>query len=219
MTRNMLKSKKEHGMLFRDDVHLSADGGKLVARLLLKAIAQCTKGYENQSMEMACTNLDSFSSTKDHISRKDTCFTALGPPENRNLASVAAAPAWPFVEQAHRSAPNGKNGYETNIDGDCMDFTINASCHSRVYLFYLSSADVNMGKAAVSVGNCTSDVQLVDAHNPHGLSITSLVELQAFSDDACCEVELTPVKVSVCACAGDQGARFRVVGLGLSEVE
>ena len=217
MMSNMLKNSGTEEIVFRDDVHLTQEGGKIIAQLLLKTLAFCTSAQEPVKAEASTCNISSVSSSSaSNVSSHDQCFTALGPESHRNLRDIVASSSWPFVEQQHRSAPNGKNGYETTVEDTCILFNLNLTCSDSVSLFYLLSSQKSMGLAEVRHSECPERPQIISGYHDADLSIVSRVELNMTMLPECCSHAPKQVQLSVCSRQRVTAAsRFRIIALGL----
>ena len=176
--------KREEQLFYRDAVHFNVPGGYLIGGRLAVALSICAKNKHQGVLlrNTAPTNLMDNAPTNlmDEIS-KTRCYTSLGPPECRNMHQIVSG--WDFVQTRHVSAPNGKNGFETNISGSCLRISLNITCPPAVTLFYLISPWPDMGDAIVSIDNCAGYSEILTGESS-GLSITAGKRLAVPSD--CC---------------------------------
>jgi len=217
MMSAMLKNSPAEKIMFRDEVHLTHEGGTMIAQLLLKTLAFCSSAHEPIEEGKSTCNISSASpSVASSMLSHDQCFTALGPESHRNLREIVQSSSWPFVEQQHRSAPNGKNGYETAIDKTCILFSLNLTCSESVSLFYLLSSQKDMGLVEVTHSECPKRVQIISGYHDIDLSIVSRVELNMTRLPECCSNTPQQVQISMCSRQRVTAAsRFRIIALGV----
>lgn len=211
MLHNMLQA--DFPVLFRDNTHLTGHGGSVVARHLLKSIKQCSK--EKSSLSPSQYVIRNNATT---LRPPISCYTALGPPEHRNLHSlIGKASGWPFIEQSHQSALNGKNGYESSKAGQCLDISLHFSCaNDTVSMFYLASADPNMTEVNLSIHACPKYSQVISGRAPQN-SIVARRHLNFTSAGNCCSAEVRKYSIRVCTARNSQEtSRFRLVAISRS---
>lgn len=174
MVNAALRSRSEAALFYRDDVHLNPLGADIIGFALAKGLHHCAATLVQNVSEV---QFGSAPRTSSHLHDQfpgDACHTALGPPESRNLAEIVEAEeGWKFVEYEHRSAPNGKNGYESQAASVCMKIHVNISCSTDLYVFYLSAGYEDMGIAKLSLHGCTSFQQELEGFSGLGFAVTA----------------------------------------------
>ena len=214
--KHILKNvlKREEHLFFRDDIHLTEVGGHHTGYLLLQTLKHCS---EVRRSDPRLYLSDDTASNTDKASPipQTTCHTSLGPEENRNLDEIVTANAtegWHFVQDEHPSAPNGKNGYETNVSGSCLSLSLNATCDSIVMLFYRFSSDVSMGNAVVTLEACQEISTELNGYWENGYTITAQAEIHV--PPSCCFDG--PRALKICSLQRyTNSSKFRVMAVGV----
>ena len=210
----MLNRSAEKTLVFRDDVHLTEFGAYLLGKLLAQAVTKCMTTTADQVLERLSQEFDD----------SEQCFTTLGSKEQRNFDGLSPklGPGWNFVQIQHRSAPNGKNGYESSVAGSCLEIIMSVSCKTEVFLFYLLSGADDMGAAEVTSDACTNFSQIVDGRTSLSFSVTAHVRLEFAEHHGCCTERPTSTKVRICALPqqdNEKAVRFRTIAVGLRNME
>ena len=177
----------EDGLLFRDSIHLTQRGGDVIGDLLHKAIHKCSR-WQNTSSKVIpfVANVT-----------PSVCYSSLGPRGVRNLDPLVSG--WKFVEDSHRSAPNGKNGFEPFSRDSKMKVTLPSGCqYLNIKLFYIVSNKSEMGMVNVSISKCPGYTQTISGHGKAPFTMTRAVTLNI--PGRCCTssnqlvIELRPVQ-------------------------
>jgi len=213
--KHILKSvlNREEHLFFRDDIHLTEIGGHHTGYLLLQTLKHCSEMHRSNPGQDLIDDTAKNNTDKASPKPQTTCHTSLGPEENRNLDEiVTATESWHFVQDEHPSAPNGKNGYETNVSGSCLSFTLNVTCNSVVKLFYRFSGDVSMGNAVVTLEACQEASTELNGYWENGFTITAQAEIHV--PPSCCFDRPRPLKI--CSLQRDtNSSKFRVMAVGV----
>lgn len=217
---SVLRSRSEAELFYRDDVHLSQQGADVIGNILATGLLYCASqtgsSVVTPKIDLGATTQGTLDHSPVAIESADVCFTALGPNETRNLAQVVEVQeGWEFVEHEHRSAPNGKNGYESITSGACMHVNINiSSCANDVYMFYLYAGDEDMGIVELSLEYCPSFSQQLNGYSGLGFAVTEGRKIEIIP--SCCEKLRGNQLLRVCSAqrAGQQShPRFRIIAL------
>jgi len=197
---------KEESLLFRDRYHLTPKGGLEIGNLLVRALQYCFSSNDGSR-----NVVETISLTAPKVEHKK-CFTSVGPVESRNLGTVASG--WNFVESANPSAPNGRNGYESEVPEDCLSIHLNVTCPiPRVTLFHLSSNAPEMGLVNITAVQCKLFHQIVNSKSNNALPIAKGTVLSL--EDCCPENGYLDLDICIAPVQSNSSSvsRFRVVAV------
>ena len=159
--------RREDALLFRDKVHLTPYGGQVIGALLVRALHECTTSSTDNA------SLPSVFPRKQVELNESMCYSSLGPEESRNMDKIVDG--WRFVQYSHRSAPNGKNGYEPRDSNDILTIRIHdhGGLARKVIMFYLASNDPSMRSVNVTIDGCPDFVQTIHGFWNRALRVIS----------------------------------------------